>query len=240
MSEENTEIKDTEEDILAASKQGWKADYEGDKPKSAKQFLEDGEKHAARLKDRNQQLVSQVKDLQTTMSDLVADQSKQKEKAVEKAIAALNKQKVEAINDSDGEAVVKIDGEIDRLKEETKPKSNPVFDHWVKDNQWFNEHPELRMEADFYANLYAGSGQSPEKVYEAVTKRIKKEYPDYFENPNKKEPASMSGSSHSKSSPANGKTYNDLPTEAKAACDRFVKTIPKFTQEKYLANYEWD
>jgi len=232
--------EDTKEEINLASQQGWvdQDSYKAENWKSAKQFLADGEKHAAALKQRNEKLSAQVSDLQSTMTELVADQASQKDKAVKKAIDALKKQKVEAINDSDGETAVKIDEEIDKLKEQAKP--NPAFDRWIAENPWYDDNPELRMEADFYANLYAGSKQSPEKVYAAVAKRIKRDFPDSFENPHKKEPASMSGSSHSKTPSSNGKSFNDLPADAKQACERFIATIPKFTKEKYLATYEWD
>lgn len=232
----------TDEEIRTASGQGWvdKDNYTGDNWKSAKQFIEDGNRHSSNLKDRNDRLLAQVKDLQSTMSHLVEDQSQQKEKAVKKALSALNREKIEAINDSDGERAVKIDEEIDRIKSDAKPASNPVFDLWVKDNPWYENNQELRMEADFFANLYAGSNTAPEQVYTAVARRIKREFPDHFENPNKKEPASMSSASHKRPPEGNGKSYGDLPKEAQVACDRFVQSIPNFTQEKYLATYEWE
>jgi hypothetical protein len=36
-----------------------------------------------------------------------------------------------------------------------------------------------------------------------------------------------------------GKTFEDLPPRAQKECDRFVKTIPKYTRDKYLADYDW-
>jgi len=241
---ENTENTDksTPEEVALAGAQGWvdQENYKGTAWKSAHQFLSDGQKHTAALTARNEKLAEQVKDLQSTMAQLVDDQVVQKEKAVKKAITALKLQKVEAINESDGETAVKIDEEIDRLKQAAKPPANGAFDRWVVDNPWYRDDPELKMEADFYANLYSGSNQTPEKVFAAVTRRIKREFPDYFKNPNKAEPASMSAAAHSQSSSVNGRSFNDLPSEAKAACDRFIKVIPKFTREKYLASYEWD
>ena len=36
---------------------------------------------------------------------------------------------------------------------------------------------------------------------------------------------------------AEGKTYNDLPSDAKIECDRFVATIKGYTREKYVTDY---
>jgi len=238
----------TEDEVKFATLQGWtdKESYKGDPErwKTAKQFVEDGNKHATILKERNKKLVDQVSELQTTMTKLVDDQNSQKEKAVKKAINELKIQKAEAINESDGEKVNQIDEEIDRLKEETKPTtpSNPEFDAWLANNSWYDTDMEMKGEANMYAKAYidAGSFKTMQEVYKAVERKIKREFPDRFENPNKKEPSAMSEGSHSKTSSKAGNSYSDLPQDAKAACDRFVKTIPNFTVEKYLATYEWE
>lgn len=237
----------TEDEIKFARLQGWtpKDEYTGDPDsfKTAKQFIEYGRSHNRVLKQNNDKLLDQVKELQATMQQLVADSQTQKQRAVEKAIAELKEQKAEAIRDSDGEAVNKIDDEIDKLKQaktQETPQPNPLFEAWLKDNPWYSNDKELQVEADMYAQLYINSNRllPPEDVYKAVTKRIKKEFPDRFENPNKREPAIATKGIHTK--PSKGKTYNDLPPDAKQACDRFCKNIPGFTKEKYLSTYEWE
>jgi len=245
---ESNELKDpsTEDEIKFATLQGWtdKETYKGENWKTAKQFIEEGNKHNAILKDRNNKLVNQVGDMQATMTKLVDDQQQQKDKAVKKAITELKLQKAEAINESDGEKVNKIDDQIDQLREEVKPAapSNLEFDRWIVDNGWYNSEPMLKAEANMYAKAYIDAGSYPtmREVYDAVARKIKRDFPENFTNPNKKEPASMSGGSHSKNPGANGHGYGDLPKEARDACDRFVKTIPKFTVEKYLEQYEWE
>jgi len=238
----------SEDEVKFATLQGWtdQDNFKGDPErwKTAKQFIEDGNKHATILKERNQKLADQVSDLQSTMTQLVDDQSKQKDKAVKKAISELKVQKAEAINESDGEKVNQIDEEIDRLKEETKPQVQPnaEFDTWLAKNTWYNTDQELRGEANMYAKAYidAGSFKTMPEVYKAVERKIKREFPERFENPNKKEPSTVTEGTHTKTSSKAGKSYSDLPQDAKAACDRFVKTIPNFTVDKYLATYEWD
>lgn len=237
----------TEDEIKFARLQGWtdKDEYNGEPEtwKTAHEFLEYGRSHNRVLKQNNDKLLSQVSELQQTMQQLVADTEQQKKKAVDKAISDLKQQKAEAITEADGERVNQIDEEIDRLKTEqiSEPAVNPHFKAWVKDNQWYENDPELAIEADALANMYINANHNlqPEKVYELITNRIKRDFPEKFHNPNKNEPASVAKGHHTKPTPGK-KTYNDLPPEAKQACDRFCKNIPGFTKEKYLETYEWD
>jgi hypothetical protein len=34
-----------------------------------------------------------------------------------------------------------------------------------------------------------------------------------------------------------GKSYSDLPPDAKAMCDDFVKRVPGFTRDRYVKDY---
>jgi len=243
----------TEDEMKFARLQGWtdQDDYKGENGswKSAKEFLEYGRNHNRILKQNNDKLLSQVSDLQKTMGELVADTQSQKDKAVEKAIKNLKAERAEAINDSDGEKVNLIDDQIDELKQAPPPpppppppakQTNVVFEGWLQNNAWYKNDPDLAIEADYMAQNYINSNQglAPEKVYEAVTQRIKREFPHKFENPNKQEPGQVAQGTHSPTT--KGKGFNDLPPDAKAACNKFIKSIPGFTKEKYLETYEWD
>jgi hypothetical protein len=70
---------------------------------------------------------------------------------------------------------------------------------------------------------------------------LQEEFPDRFKTgKERKGPAVESGAGgRGGGGNRNAKSYDNLPSEAKAACDRFVKTIPKYTREDYLAEYDW-
>jgi hypothetical protein len=77
------------------------------------------------------------------------------------------------------------------------------------------------------------------EFYEEVTRQVKEAQPEKFTNPARKS-ASVSSSSDGRSpSTKTKKSYNDLPSEAKQACDKFVKQ-KLMTQEQYVAEYQWE
>ena len=66
-----------------------------------------------------------------------------------------------------------------------------------------------------------------------------KEYPDKFGNPRREQASSVAEPGSQAPRPKKGKTYDDLPPEAKAACDKFVRTIPGYKREDYVKEYDW-
>ena len=77
-----------------------------------------------------------------------------------------------------------------------------------------------------------------EKLDEVLTE----EFPNKFGNEKKQSPTSRveSGSGRAgRSGGSNAQTYDNLPSEAKAACDRFVKQ-KLMTREQYVADFDWN
>ena len=68
-----------------------------------------------------------------------------------------------------------------------------------------------------------------------VTKRVKKLYPEKFMNSNRNRPSPVEGTTAPKSTKM-GKSFNDLPPEAKDACMKFEKQ-GLVTREQYLKEY---
>ena len=68
---------------------------------------------------------------------------------------------------------------------------------------------------------------------------LAEEFPTKFGK--KQSPASRveSGSGRTGRSSGNAQTYDNLPSEAKAACDRFVKQ-KLMTREQYVADFDWN
>lgn len=80
-----------------------------------------------------------------------------------------------------------------------------------------------------------------------VAAEIKRRYPERFENPRRTAPNGVGRPTGDRGRTGKpGRTFADLPPEAQAAADKFVRTIPpdrngkKYTREDYLATYEWD
>jgi len=239
----NEKTEDTPEDIESAKIQGWNENYDGDNKKTAREFLETGQAINAVLKDRldkvsedNKSINAELSKTRQAMEKLIDFQGEQKNRAVEKAVAELEERRNKAIDEGDRKAVHEIDKEIqDTVKTDTE---NPEFDSWVKENQWYESDPFLRIEAEKVADGYFNTGLTGKKLYDAVKNHVKELYPSKFSNPNREEP-SAAESSH----PSNGKakkTFADLPAEAKQAYEEFKDHIPGLTKQKWVENYEWD
>lgn len=247
MSEEITEL---EEKAMA---QGWNPDYDGPNKKSAKEFIATGEEISAIQKERNDKLFrenqamkKQLEGVTTSVQKLEKFYKEQSEKKVAAEIARLKSERATAISEGDGDKVNDLDDQIDQLKsqpQETEKKTNgptPAFKTWVADNAWYEEDPLLAAEADMTARMLVESGRitDEEELFKQVSSRVKRLYPEKFENPNRNEPGNVEAGTRSGKS--NKKTYNDLPPDAKAACDDFVANIPGFTVEQYLNTYQFE
>lgn len=120
----------------------------------------------------------------------------------------------------------KIDSEINRA--------------WVEENPWFLKNFKMNKFAKECGDFLAQT--QPELTQKAqlseIAKMVKEEYPDYFSNTSRSK-ADAVGGGDSTAAPAGGRkrTYNDLPANAKAMCDGFVRDIKGYTKEHYMAQY---
>ena len=131
-----------------------------------------------------------------------------------------------------------------KKEEPPKPQVDPVFQDWIDENKWFNADPVLQAYAtkEFGKLERQGAGLPPSELLAETKKRVMDRFPEEFGiNPKRENAAAVSQPSGGAREPKkNGKTYENLPIEAKAACNKFIKTIPGYTKEKYLAAYDWD
>jgi hypothetical protein len=184
--------------------------------------------------------------------------SRGEQRAYERALKELTERRKVAVAHADTEAFEAADAEIIALNKEVKPTTtakpveerrethpaiDPVITGWIDDNDWFNRDSEMTAYAksqDQYLHQ-TKPGLSLKERLAAVKVRTMKEFPDRFENPAREGASTVatpSGGGSQRSS--NKRSYENLPPEAKKACDKYVKTIPGFKREEYVANYEWD
>jgi hypothetical protein len=167
-------------------------------------------------------------------------------RAYDRAMADLRQQKKDAISSGDGDKVLEIDDAIDELKtrkaeapvERPSNQPDPVFMQWNEDNPWFGKDTELTEEANLIGEVI--KRKQPTLIGEAfldeVTKRVKKAYPEKFTNANRTRPSPVEGTTAPKSGSKAGKSFNDLPQEAKNACLKFEKQ-GLLTREQYLKEF---
>jgi len=177
---------------------------------------------------------------------------------LESQIADLKSQKRTAIAEGNGDLVVDLDDRIDELKEaqrEAKAESkapppqadttpvemDPEISSWLERNKWFGQDTEM-------TEMSNALGASVRKQFPHLSGRefldkIDEKLADYFpekflgKKP-KVNPVDSSGSVRSSGS-SGKKSYDNLPADAKAACDRFVKNGWIKSKQEYVDNYDW-
>ena len=249
---EQQSVPEVDEATLAeAKRQGWvpQDEYNGpeDRWVDADTFVKKGKEINALLRKDNEFLKREVSEMKTTMMEFKKFHADTEKRAYERAMLDLREQKKEAINTGDGDKVLQIDDAIDELKiaraqekVEVRPSNqpDPTFVQWNEDNPWFGKDTELTEEANLIGEVI--KKRQPTLIgsdfLEEVTKRVKKAYPEKFTNTNRNRPSAVEGTTAPRASSKGGKGYNDLPPEAKQACQKFEKS-GLLTREAYLKEY---
>jgi len=188
------------------------------------------------------------------------EQFERKTYELEEQLQQLKQAKREAINQGEGDRAVAIDDAMDSLKEEKEvarqelkkaeeaakapPQvtQEPELNEWLERNAWFGKDTRLTgMANGLGAELRK---ENPNLVGKAFLEKLDQELaevmPEKFGK--KRTPNPMDGAPNGTSRPAKAggkKSYDNLPPEAKAACDRFVKQ-KLMTKEDYVRDYDWD
>jgi hypothetical protein len=237
--------------LAEAKRQGWvpQEDYNGpeDRWVDADTFVKKGKEINALLRKDNEFLKREVSEMKSTMMEFKKFHAETEKRAYDRAMSDLRDQKKEAINTGDGDKVLQIDDAIDELKTaraqekvEVRPTNqpDPVFVQWNEENTWFGKDTELTEEANLIGEVIKRKQPTliGEAFLEEVTKRVKKAYPEKFTNANRNRPSAVEGTTAPRATGKGGKGFNDLPAEAKQACQKFEKS-GLLTREAYLKEY---
>lgn len=251
-----------------ARRLGWvpKEEFRGDpdKHRSAEDFLERGETMLPLLKRDNDRLHEGMTKLERrleeqsrTFTQYVEFASKGEERAYKRALAELEAKRDAAIETADVTGAKQAQRQIDELNKDAaaapKPETrteqpatqlDPVIQTWIAENDWFNKSASLRAyTTEVFGEMESRfPGKSKSELLADAKQKTMERFPDKFGVNPKREGASTVNEPSSNGAPRKkaGRTYDDLPAEAKKACDKFVRTIPKYTREDYCKIYEWD
>ena len=166
-------------------------------------------------------------------------------------IARLKAERKEALSIGDMDAFDEIEDKLDKVKEDkakfisenkqkqqTKPAPLPKeFVSWQKKNTWFGSDQEMTAVAMAYGQLAEkqNPNKSPAELLAIVEKKIKAKFPAYFKTPAVLNKTSNSGSRTTVTS--GGKSYSDLPRDAKIACDEMVAEGRFKNRNEYVKMY---
>jgi len=263
MSEAEQIQEDLESESDARAREvGWtpKEQFKGDPDKwvDSSQFLERATNNMGMLKKNNdalhanvQSLNAQIKDMQSTFGEFkdfhrqsVETAKNQGYRTAREELLAEQRTAVEA-GDTDAFDRLEtkkqnLDKEYNKPVEQPKPV-DPVNDQWRNENPWYETDPELTIEANAmgayvnqrYPNL---TGRA---FYDKVTEEVRARNPSKFVNPNR-EAAAVVDEGGASPSPRKrmSQTYENLPPDAKAACDKYVASN-LLSKEDYLKEYDW-
>lgn len=232
-----------------AKAQGWvpKEQFRGDPEKwvDAKTFAERGEKIVPILKERNDHLEKEIREMKQTFQQFTDYHRQTEERVYNRAVKELESRRLQAVEDGDTDAFRQAEAERLELEKArpavpVTPSEPPEFGAFKTKNSWYGTDPELTAEADALGRGYADGGMDYSKVLEKVENTIKKLYPEKFTNTRRDETASVSFAADTGlPQKSKARTYENLPADAKATCDKFVKQ-GLLTKEQYVKDYGWD
>lgn len=233
-----------------ARAQGWvpEAEFKGDKKPAqfldAESFVKRGEEIAPFVKKENQRLKDELarKDadyakrferLEKTSTTAFEALKRTHESELAK-VKSEQRAAVAAGDDKEFDRLEKVRDGLEKsapkLEEPAKATPEQTFeqerDAWVKENDWFTKDFDLQDWAIRYSDFHGR--QNPQLSFRenmaAVAEEAKRRFPDKFGG---KKPSGHSavdgGSDFAGVFKSNGKSEADLPAEARAAGERFVK-----------------
>ena len=253
-----------EEARREAAEMGWvdKDQFRGnpDDWVDAKDFVRRGREVLPILRKNNERLLAKLRDVEQqrmedrkTFDEFRKFQEQSIENQKEQALQQLREARKNAIANADGESFEEIETRIRQVEayqppeavrakpQDEAPPPPPEFTDWLDRNRWYANDKTLHVLADTLSDEVIAEGvirPGTPDFLEEISRRVRLAAPAKFRNPARSQPASVDAPSPRSRKPA-GKTYNDLPDNAKKACDDFVRVIPGFTREKYVQNYEW-
>lgn len=199
-------------------------------------------------------LKNELTEVKQVLTDFREFATRGEQRAYEKAKRELLEKRDVAVAHADTETFKQVNAEIEELDKSVKPVApekkadantpatpDPAITSWIADNAWFTTDSELMEYAkaqDQYL-MKTKPGLSISERLDEVKNRTRKEFPDKFGNPRREQASSVAEPGAQPSRQKKGKTYDDLPPEAKAACDKFVRTIPGYKREDYVKEYDW-
>lgn len=241
-----------------ATRMGWrpKDEFKGDDSKwvDAAEYVRRGEEILPIVQANNAKLEKAVRDankriadMNRTMSEFAEHHTKTEQRAYQRAVKEIADRQAAAVEANDLQGVQDATEEYAELKREMATKPGPKLDKaaadpefatametWKDRNPWYQEDPAMTdAAAAFCARLNAQGVPMVEQLAQAE-KFVRKEFPHRFTNPNRSAAGAVESNTPGKRT--SGKSWADLPSEAKTQGERFVKQ-GLLTKEQYAKDY---
>jgi hypothetical protein len=213
------------------------------------------------MEERSERLERKLADTEQVLVDFREYATRADMRAYEKAKKELMAQRDVAIQHADIETVRSVETQIADLDKTAKPSApvekrsaaetdravapDPAITEWVAENSWFNSDSLLHGVAQSIdvAIQTEKPGLPIRDRLAMVKEEVQRRFPEKFGNPRREAASAVSGSNGVTPRRPAAKSYENLPAEAKKACDKIVAQFKghkkPFTREEYVANYDW-
>lgn len=240
-----------------AKRMGWKPDFPGEGKLSAEDFVKKHDETPAILKAELNRANARIAAVEAESRETVkaakefqklAEANAQREwKAKYDTLIAAQ---AKAVREGDEEAFSAAASDIDTHREaKPTPKADapasqvisPIVTTWKSENPWFGTNKRMTALAMAAGDEAFASGERNEaKLVEIMREAVEERFPDEFdEKPERKPGNPQRGGRSSGATKTVAKTYDNLPSESKAACDRLVKLKMVKNREQYCEMYDW-
>ena len=238
----------SDEEKERASRMGWADEdrFRGDPNKwvPAKEFLRRGEELMPILRERLHKQDDEIKDLRSELRGVVRQHERQVREEME---SKFEQRKREAVESADTDAYDEVSKEERAWREKQAPAAteepqqlNDVFEGWRSENERFDKDPDIAATLD--GMVVAITTRDPKlrgtrEALDQATDRVKRAYPEKFENPNRRRPGGVEGARGPAAARGGKKTYADLPAAAKAKCNEYLEKNWVSSKEEYVTEY---
>lgn len=233
----------------------------------AEVFVQRGKEINPILRKNNERIQRELEITKKQMEDLkkAAEEFKTFQKEAynkklqdyEQEIKDLKDLKRKAVTEGDGDLVVELDDQIEAIRTKkitavppkefpkttvVEPKVASEIAEWVESNKWYKEDPKMASAANKIAEQIRM--EHPYTIGKDFLEKLDKELETMFlpeKLGRKSRPRSpVEGNRSSQNEGKTGKkSYDNLPSDAKAACDKFVKQ-KLMSRDEYLNMYSWE
>jgi len=235
-----------------ARKHGWtpKEEFKGDHSRwvDAETFVKRADEVMPLLKKQNAGLKAEMDELKRTLKQASKHFEASEQRAYQRALADLTAKHDAAVEVGDVVAARKAVADMNALATpetivqpaDAGPSQEQLrgeLNAWIEANDWYALDDAKRRYADLQADLMGTADKWPggQKAWLAeLGQRVGKK----FEQREVKTPITNGGGN--RPTARGGKSYADLPPEAKRMCDRFVKSGVIKDRDAYIKSYQWD
>jgi hypothetical protein len=237
-----------------ARSHGWtpKDEFKGDATRwvDAETFIKRADEVMPFLKKQNAALKRDIDDMKRQLRQASAHFGKAEERAYQRAVSELQAKHDQAVDEGDKVAANRVVAELRTLEKDfattapaAVPDDAPTPDQlraeladWVASNDWYGADDTKTKYADMQAELMGPADQWPDgrkAWFAALEKRVADKFTA------RKAPIT-NGTGQPTPSGRGGKSFNDLPAEAKRMCDKWVKSGVIKSRDDYVRTYQWE